>query len=258
MLEELLRGKNGIIFGVANKRSIAWGIAQRLAQAGAQLAFTYQGEKLKTKVAELAKTLPGESPLCECDVTRAEDIKAVFDEVGQCWGSLDFMIHSIAFAQREDLEGRFVDTSRDGYLVAQEISSYSLTALAREATPLFKNGGSIVTMSYLGGERVVPGYNVMGVAKAALESSVRYLASDLGPQGIRVNAISAGPINTLAARGISGFTEILNVVSEKAPLRRNVEVSEVADAALFLTSPLATGVTGEVLHVDSGYHVLGL
>ena len=257
MSEPLLKDRRGIVFGVANKRSIAWAIARTLSEAGAQLAFTYQGERLEGKVSALVKTLPGESPLFSCDVTAETEVRAVFEDLGERWGSLDFLVHSLAFAQREDLEGRFVDTSRDGYLLAQEISSYSLTALAREAAPLMKDGGSIVTMSYLGGERVVPGYNVMGVAKAALEASVRYLASDLGPQGIRVNAISAGPVNTLAARGISGFTEILGVVAEKAPLRRNVELEEIAGAALFLTSRLSGGVTGEVLHVDSGYHVLG-
>ncbi len=258
MLEKLLHGKSGIVFGVANKRSIAWSISQALAGSGARLAFTYQGEKLESKVRDLVKTLPGESPLFDCDVTSDEQVAAVFDDLAGRWEGLDFAIHSVAFAQREDLEGRFVDTSRDGYLLAQEISSYSLTAISRHAAPLMKNGGSIVTLSYLGGERVVQGYNVMGVAKAALESSVRYLASDLGPQGIRVNAISAGPINTLAARGISGFTQILGVVAERAPLRRNIEPDEVASTALFLVSHLASGITGEVIHVDAGYHVMGL
>jgi enoyl-[acyl-carrier protein] reductase I len=257
-MESLLKGKKGIVFGVANKRSIAWAIAQELSGAGAELAFTYQGEKLKEKVEELVRGLPGESPLFPCDVTREEDVRAVFAGLKQRFGGLDFLIHSIAFANREDLEGEFLNTSRAGYLLAQEISSYSLTSLAREAAPLMTDGGSIVTLSYIGGERVVPGYNVMGVAKAALEASVRYLAADLGPRKIRVNAISAGPVNTLAARGIAGFTSILNVVQEKSPLRRNVEIEEVATTALFLVSRLSSGITGEVIHVDCGYHVLGL
>ncbi|MBI4583518.1 MAG: enoyl-ACP reductase [Planctomycetes bacterium] len=254
----MLKDKKGLIFGVANKRSIAWAIAQACSRAGARLAFTYQGEKLKEKVEELTRTLPGEPLLLPCDVTRDEEVKEVFDRLRETFSTLDFLVHSIAFANREDLEGQFINTSRAGYLLAQEISSYSLTLLAREAAPLMASGGSILTMTYLGGERVVPGYNVMGVAKAALESSVRYLANDLGPMGIRVNAISAGPINTLAARGISGFTNILAHVAEKAPLRRNVEIEEVAHTALFLASPLSSGITGEVIYVDCGFHLLGL
>ncbi len=258
MLENLLKDKKGIIFGVANKRSIAWAIAQSCSRAGARLAFTYQGEKLKEKVEELIRTLPGEPLLLPCDVARDEEVKGVFDRLRETFQTLDFLVHSIAFANREDLEGEFINTSRAGYLLAQEISSYSLTLLAREAAPLMASGGSILTMTYLGGERVVPGYNVMGIAKAALESSVRYLANDLGPKGVRVNAISAGPVNTLAARGISGFTNILAHVAEKAPLRRNVEIEEVANTALFLASPLSSGITGEVIYVDCGFHILGL
>ena len=255
---KLLQGKRGVICGVANKRSIAWGIAQAASEAGAELAFTYQGERLQSKVADLAGSLPGDAPLFSLDVSQDEEIEALGEGLKSHFGSIDFVVHSIAFADRKDLEGRFVDTSRDGYRLAQEISSYSMTALARVTAPLMEQGGSMVTMTYLGGERAIKNYNVMGVAKAALESSVRYLASELGEQQIRVNALSAGPINTLAARGISGFTDILKVVEEKAPLRRNVELEEVANAALFLLSPLSSGITGEVIYVDAGYHILGL
>ena len=254
----LLEGKKGIVLGVANKRSIAWSIAEAASRNGAQLAFTYQGEKLRPRVEGLVADLPGESPLYDCDVTQDDALEAVGQAVAKDFGSLDFIVHSVAFADRGDLDGRFVDTSRSGYLLAQEVSSYSLTATARVLAPLMTSGGSILTMTYLGGERVVQNYNVMGVAKAALEASVKYLAADLGPDGIRVNAISAGPINTLAARGISGFSEILDVVAERAPLRRNVEVDEVAGTALYLASPLSSGVTGEVIYVDCGFHILGL
>ena len=255
---KLLDGKKGIVLGVANKRSIAWGIASALSNAGAALAFTYQGEKLQRRVEDLVTTLPGESPLYPCDVTNDEDIASVGERLKRDLGSIDFLIHCIAFADKEDLARSFTETSRSGYLLAQEVSSYSLTALARMAAPLMESGGSIQTLTYLGSERAVRNYNVMGVAKAALESSVRYLASDLGEKGIRVNAISAGPINTLAARGISGFTEILDHVAERAPLRRNVTVEEVAGTSLFLASDLSTGITGEVIYVDCGYNVVGL
>ena len=258
MPERLLEGKKGVILGVANKRSIAWAIAQAASAAGATLAFTYQGERLKEKVEELARTLPVPSPLYSCDVTSDEDIARVGESLRRDLGGLDFLVHSIAFAERQDLESAFVDTSRRGYLLAQEVSSYSLTALSRMAAPLMAQGGSIITLTYLGSERAVKNYNVMGVAKAALESSVRYLAVDLGPKAIRVNAVSAGPINTLAARGVSGFTEILDVVAQRAPLRRNVDVEEVAKAALFLLSPLSSGITGEVLYVDCGFHIVGI
>jgi len=254
----LLEGKKGIVLGVANKRSIAWAISRACSQAGAQLAFTYQGEKVRGKVEDLVQGLPGESPLYACDVTKKGEVRSVFQDLRERFGQLDFVVHSLAFAQREDLEGDYINTSRDGYLLAQEISSYSLTEVAREAAPLMEGGGSVITMSYLGGERAVPGYNVMGVAKAALEASVRYLACDLGKIGVRVNALSAGPVNTLAARGISGFGKILDVVAEKAPMRRNVEIDEVANAALFLLSPLSSGITGEIVHVDCGFHALGL
>jgi enoyl-[acyl-carrier protein] reductase I len=254
----LLAGKTGLIFGVAHKTSIAWAIAQALSNAGMRLAFTYQGERLEKNVRELAEPLEG-ALILPCDVTKDEEIQAVYDAVGSEFGKLDTLVHSVAFAKKEDLSGAFVDTSRDGYLLAQDISSFSLTALTRGAVPLFEKagGGSVITLTYLGGERVVENYNVMGVAKAALEMSVRYLAADLGAKNIRVNAISAGPIKTLAARGISGFSNILGYMEEHTPLKRNVEAAEVGDTALFLASHLSRGITGEVLHVDSGFHVMG-
>lgn len=257
-LKGLLAGKTGLIFGVAHKTSIAWAIAQALSNAGMRLAFTYQGERLESNVRELAETLEG-SLILPCDVTDDAQIKAVFDTVGQEFGRLDTLVHAVAFAKKEDLAGAYVDTSRDGYQLAQDISSYSLTALTRQAVPLFEQsgGGSVISLTYLGGERVVKNYNVMGVAKAALEMSVRYLAADLGEKNIRVNAISAGPIKTLAARGISGFSSILSYMEEHTPMKRNVTASEVGDTALFLASPLSRGITGEVLHVDAGFHVMG-
>jgi len=258
MQPRLLEGKKGVILGVANKRSIAWAIAKAASEAGATIAFTYQGERLKEKVEELVKTLPGSSPLYSCDVTLDDDLARLKEGLQRDLGGLDFLVHSIAFADRQDLEGTFLDTSRKGYLLAQEVSSYSLTSLSRMAAPLMTNGGSIITLTYLGSERAVKNYNVMGVAKAALEASVRYLAVDLGPRQIRVNAVSAGPINTLAARGVSGFVDILDHVAEKSCLKRNVEVEEVANAAVFLLSPLSTGITGEVLYVDCGYNIVGI
>lgn len=254
----MLSGKTGVVFGVANKRSIAWGIAQALAGAGARLALTYQGERLEENVRELAQTLPDSLGL-PCDVSNDAEVEAVFETLGRQFGRLDFLIHSVAFAPKEELEGEFVNTSREGFRIALDVSAYSLVALAKAARPLLaKEGGSIVTMTYYGAEKVVQNYNVMGVAKAALEASVRYLAADLGPQGIRVNAISAGPLNTLAARGISGFTDMLKIHAGKAPLRRNVEVKEVADTALFLCSPMGSGITGEVIYVDAGYNIMGM
>ena len=254
----LLEGKHGLVLGVANKRSIAWGIARAAQREGARLALTYQGERLERNVRQLAEDL--EDPLLlPCDVSRDEDLKGVASGVRKEFGGLDFVVHAVAFALREELDGEFVDTSREGYRVAQDISSYSLTALARETAPLMEGrGGSIVTLSYLGGERVVPHYNVMGVAKAALEMSVRYLAADLGPRGIRVNAISAGPIKTLAASGVHGLSKMLEYHRTHAPLRKNTEQDEVGDTALFLLSPLSRGVTGEVIHVDGGFHVMGM
>lgn len=255
----LLDGKLGLVLGVANKRSLAWGIAQAAHAAGARLALTYQGERLEENVRELAAGLR-DPLLLPCDVTRDDDLDAVAAALQREFGALDFVVHGAAFALREELDGLFVDTSREGYRVAQDISSYSLTALVRRCLPLLeaRGGGSVVTLSYIGGERVVPHYNVMGVAKAALEMSVRYLANDLGPRGVRVNAISAGPVRTLAASGVHGFGKMLEYHRTHAPLRKNTEQSEVGDAAVFLLSHLSRGVTGEVLHVDGGYHVLGM
>ncbi|MFQ5655014.1 MAG: enoyl-ACP reductase, partial [Planctomycetota bacterium] len=228
-----------------------------LAAAGARLGFTYQGERLKGRVESLVEEISGDF-LLPCDVTRDSDVEALFGHVRGSWGGLDFLVHSLAFARREDLEGEFVATSREGFQVAQEVSAYSLTRLCRGGAPLMGKGAAVVALTYLGGERVVPGYKVMGVAKASLEASVRYLASDLGPRGVRVNAISAGPVNTSAARGIRGFTSILGHVAERAPLRRNVTLEEIGCCATFLLSPLASGITGEVVHVDAGFHVMGL
>ena len=253
----LLEGKRGLILGVANKRSIAWGIAQSVSREGARLALTYQGERLEENVRELAASLK-DPVILPCDVTRDEDLTALAAGVGKELGGLDFVIHAVAYALREELDGEFLNTSREGYRVAQDISAYSLTALARAVVPLMTNGGSIVTLTYLGGERVVPHYNVMGVAKAALDMSVRYLASDLGPKGIRVNALSAGPIKTLAASGVHGISKMLEYHRTHAPLRKNTEQEEVGDAALFLVSSLGRGVTGEVIHVDGGFHVMGM
>jgi enoyl-[acyl-carrier protein] reductase I len=253
----MLENKNGIILGVANKRSIAWACAQALAGAGARLAFTYQSERLKGNVEELAATLAGEPVLAQCDVQNAGEVEAAFGQVGEKFGRLDFLVHSLAFAPREALEGEFVATTREAFQTALDISAYSLTEVARAAQPLMTEGGSIVSMTYFGAEKVVPHYNVMGVAKAALEASTRYLASDLGKHGIRVNTISAGPINTLAARGVGNLSSMLKHHAEIAPLRRNVEAREVGSAALFLCSDLSSAVTGEVLHVDCGYNIMG-
>ncbi|MBO8164947.1 MAG: enoyl-ACP reductase FabI [Brevibacillus sp.] len=257
-MNTLLQGKNILIMGVANHRSIAWGIAQSLSKAGANLIFTYQGDRLRDNVADLAATLDQPEPLLiPCDVTSDEDIRKAFAEIKEKVGVLHGVAHCIAFAKTEELEGEFINTSRDGYALAQDISAYSLVAVAREARPLMTEGGSIVTLTYLGGERVVPNYNVMGVAKAALDASVRYLASDLGKEQIRVNAISAGPIRTLAAKGVRNFNSILKEIEEKAPLRRTVDQSDVGDTALFLFSHLSRGITGEIIHVDAGYSIMG-
>jgi enoyl-[acyl-carrier protein] reductase I len=255
----VLSGKVGLIVGVANKRSLSWAIAQAAAQAGATLALTYQG-RFEEHVGELAETLNPRPLVLPLDVQNDAEIDAVFARIQQDYGGLDFLVHGVAFANREDITNPFVQTSRDGFKLALDISAYSLIALSRGALPLMeaRGGGSIVTLTYLGSTRVFPNYNVMGVAKAALESSVRYLAADLGPKNIRVNAISAGPIKTLAAAGIGGFSNILAVVRERAPLRRTIDAPEVADAAMFLVGPGSRGITGEVLLVDSGYHVLGM
>ena len=254
----LLEGKNGIIFGVANKRSIAWACAQALAGAGAHLAFTYQTERLKGNVEELTAALGGEPLLAQCDVQKPEEVEATFRAFGERYGRLDFLIHSLAYAPKEALENEFVQTTREAFTTALDISAYSLAALARAAQPLMTDGGSVVSMTYYGAEKVMPGYNVMGVAKAALEASTRYLASDLGRHNIRVNTISAGPINTLAARGVGNLSSMLRHHAEIAPLRRNVEAREVGNAALFLCSDLSSAVTGEVIHVDCGYNIMGI
>lgn len=255
---DLLKGKKGLVVGVANKRSIAWGIARVLAHHGAQLAFTYQGERLKESVAELAATLPGKSPLYPCDVTKDDEVKKVFEELSRDFGALHMLVHAVAFAKKEDLDGRTVDTARDGFQLALDVSSYSLITLAKAAESLLeKEGGSIVALTYLGSEKVIPNYNVMGIAKAALESAIRYLAYDLGKKNIRVNGVSAGPVSTLAARGISGFTTMLENHRQRAALKRNIEVEEVANTAFFLLSPLASGITGEVIYCDAGYRIMG-
>ena len=253
-----LSGKLGIVFGVANKRSIAWAIAQAWHKAGARLAFTYQGERLKENVEELAGTFGGETLILPCDVTRDEEIASVFKTVGEKFGRLHLLLHSVAFAPKEALEGDFVSTSRDAFRIAHDISAYSLVALAREAAPLMTEGGSILAMTYYGAKKVVPRYNVMGVAKASLEASTRYLASDLGPKKIRVNCISAGPVNTLAARGIAGFTEMLKHYEAHAPLKRNVLPDELGSTGVFLASDGAAAITGQVLYVDCGYQIMGM
>ena len=254
----MLKNKSGIIFGVANKRSIAWATAQALHEAGARLAFAYQGERLKENVESLTKETMPDSPLLSCDVTKQEEVDDTFRRLGEEFGRLDFLIHSIAYAPREALGGEYLDTSREAFLTALEISAYSLAQLARAATPLMSEGGSIVCMTYYGAEKVVAGYNVMGVAKAALEASTRYLASDLGPRNIRVNAISAGPIQTLSARGVSDFSTMLKHHAEHAPMRRNVDPREVGNTVLFLCSDLSSGITGEVIYVDCGYNIMGI
>ncbi|TDL80614.1 enoyl-ACP reductase FabI [Peribacillus frigoritolerans] len=253
-----LAGRNVVVMGVANKRSIAWGIARSLHSAGARLIFTYAGERLEKSVRDLVETLDrNDSIVLPCDVTNDAEIDTCFEAIKKEVGVIHGIAHCIAFAHKEELSGEYMNTTRDGFLLAHNISSYSLTAVAKAARGLMTEGGSIVTLTYLGGERVLPNYNVMGVAKASLDASVRYLASDLGKDGIRVNSISAGPIRTLSAKGISDFNSILKDIEERAPLRRTTTPEEVGDTALFLFSDLARGMTGENLHVDSGYHILG-
>jgi enoyl-[acyl-carrier protein] reductase I len=255
----ILAGRNALIFGVANKRSIAWAIAQAWAEAGARLAFTYQGERLKENIEELAGTFGPDTPMYPCDVTRDDDIARTFEQAGNDFGGrLDILLHSVAFAPKDALENKFINTSRDAFRIAHDVSAYSLVALSRAAAPLMTNGGSIIAMSYYGAVKVVPHYNVMGVAKAALEASVRYLAYDLGTKKIRVNAISAGPVNTLAARGISGFTQMLKHYEEHTPMQRNLEPPELGSAGLFLASDMSTATTGQVLYVDCGYEIMGM
>jgi enoyl-[acyl-carrier protein] reductase I len=254
----ILQDKRGLIFGVANKRSIAWAIAKASSAAGARIAIAYQNERLGEGVRELAATLPGETACIECDVADDASLDRAFATVREKFGSLDFVVHAVAFAKKEELTGDYLQTTRDGFHLAHDVSTYSFTAVAKHAAPLMEGReGAMLTLTYLGAERVIPNYNVMGVAKAALESSVRYLAYDLGARGIRVNAISAGPIKTLAAAGINNFSSILEHHKSKAALKRNTEAEEVADAAVFLLSSMSRGITGEVLHVDNGFSIVG-
>ena len=253
----LMAGKRGLIMGVANNRSIAWGIAKALADSGAELALTYQGDALRKRVEPLAKEL-GAIVAGNCDVTDEASIDAVFDHVAETWGKIDFIVHAIAFSDKDELTGRYVDTTAGNFARTMQISCYSFTAVAQRAEKLMTDGGSMLTLTYYGAEKVMPHYNVMGVAKAALEASVRYLAADLGKDGIRVNAISAGPIKTLAASGIGDFRYILKWNEYNAPLRRNVTIEDVGGAGLYFCSDLSSGVTGETHHVDAGYHVVGM
>lgn len=257
-MNRILAGKTAVVFGVANKRSIAWAIAETLAAAGAKIVFSYQGERLEQNVRDLASTLDDDPWVAPCDVTSDEQIHAFFDFVRSKTARIDILLHSIAYAPREALDGLFIETSREAFQVALDVSAYSLVALAREAAPMFVEGGSIITMSFYGAQKVFPHYNVMGVAKAALESAVRYLAYDLGPKRVRVNAISAGPVNTLAARGISGFTEMLNRYAELAPMGRSCNQDEIAQTALFLASDGASAITGQTIFVDGGYEIMGM
>lgn len=253
----LLEGKKAVIFGVANNKSIAYAIAKRFKEEGAALGFTYAGEALKKRVEPISEELGGEFCI-PCDVTNDDEVKGAFDVVGQQFGTFDILVHSVAYAPAEDLKGRYIDTSRSGFKLALDISAYSLVALCKFAEPYLNEDASVMAMTYYGSEKVVQNYNVMGVAKAALESSVRYLAKDLGEKGVKVNAISAGPIKTLAASGISGFKNILSAIAEKAPLKKNVTAEDVSKTALYLASELSSGVTGEVIFVDSGYNILGI
>jgi enoyl-[acyl-carrier protein] reductase I len=251
-----MQGKNAVIFGVANKRSIAWAIAQRLSESGAKLAITYQNERLKAEAHDLIGSLSNAEAF-QCDVSSDAEIEQLFEQLKQRFGQLDVLVHSVAYAPAPEMHGDFLNTSREGFRIAHDVSVYSLIAVTRAAAPLMSNGGSVITLSYFGAEKVVPGYNVMGVAKAALEATVRYLANSLGPKNIRVNAISAGPIKTLAARGVGDFSTMLKNHAEHAPLKRNVDPKEVGDTALFLASGLGSGITGETIYVDCGYNIMG-
>jgi len=257
MAEGLMAGKRGLIMGVANNRSIAWGIAKALAGQGAEIAFSYQGEALKRRVEPLAAEL-GSDFLVECDVSDDAAIDKTFEEIRTRWGKLDFLVHAIGFSNKDELDGRYIDTSADNFALTMNISVYSFTAVAKRAEPLMKDGGSLLTLTYYGAEKYVPNYNVMGVAKAALEASVRYLAVDLGKAGIRVNAISAGAIKTLAASGISGLRDMLHWQEANSALRRNVDIDDVGRAGLYLLSDLSSGVSGEIHHVDAGFNVVGM
>jgi enoyl-[acyl-carrier protein] reductase I len=252
-----LNGRRALVMGVANARSLGWAIAERLREAGAELAFSYQGERLRDELERLTRDMPG-TRLAQCDVTRPEELAALFDGLREAWGGLDYVVHSIGFAPRAAMDGRYIETTREDWLTALEISAYSLVAVAREAEPLLAEGGGIVTLTYYASEKVVPKYNVMGIAKSALEASVRYLAYELGKKGVRVNAVSAGPVRTVAARSIPGFMKMYNRVASVAPLGRNVTHEEVGNLGLYLLSPLSSGVTGETVYVDAGYHVMGM
>jgi enoyl-[acyl-carrier protein] reductase I len=253
----ILTGKRGLVMGIANNRSIAWGIAKAAREAGAELAFTYQGESLEKRVRPLAKELDAKV-VGDCDVTNEDALNAVFQELAASWAALDFVVHCVAFSDKDQLTGRYIDTTAENFINSLLVSCYSFTAIAQRAEKLMPNGGAMLTLTYYGAEKWMPHYNVMGVAKAALESSVRYLAADLGERNIRVNAISAGPIKTLAASGIGDFRYILKWNEYNAPLRRTVTIDEVGESAAFLLSPLARGITGEILHVDAGYHIVGM
>lgn len=252
---KLMQGKKGIIFGVSNKRGIAYAIAEKLFEQGAEIAFTYAGEPMKDRVTPLAEAMNSKL-IMSCDVTKEEEVKAVFDAYKDVYGQVDFVVHAVAFANKEDLTGSFSNVSREGWDLALGVSAYSLVSIARHAKPLMVEGGSIMALSYLGGERAIPNYNIMGVAKAALECSVRYLASEFGELGIRVNTLSAGPIKTLAAKGIGGFDAMLKVAAVRSPMKRNVALEEVGNTGLYLASDLSTGVTGEIIHVDCGTHAI--
>ena len=257
MAEGLLAGKKGVVFGVANDRSIAWGCAKACQEAGASLAFNYLGEAQEKRVKKLLESLPG--ALCwPCDVTQDDEIASFFEQVKSEWGELDFIIHSVAYADKDDLTGRFVDTSRENFAMAIDISAYSLVAIAKAAESVLSDNASIIAMSYYGAEKTIPNYNVMGVAKATLEASARYLAAGMGPNGVRVNCISAGPVRTLSSGAIPGFRSMLKVTAQVAPLRKNIDQGDVGKTALYLLSDLSSGVTGEVLHVDNGYNIIGM
>ena len=257
MLEIDMKGKRVLVMGVTNRHSLGWAIADRVRAAGAEMAFSYQGERLRRTLEKLTAETPG-TPLYECDVTDEDQMRAVFDDLRERWGSIDAIVHAIGFAPRAAMEGRYIETTRDDWLMALEVSSYSLLAVAREAEDLLSDGASMVTLTYYASEKVVPKYNVMGIAKSALEGTVRYLAYDLGKKGVRINAVSAGPVKTVAARSIPGFSRMYSRFSAVAPLGRGISHQEVGNLGAFLLSPLASGITGEVVYVDAGYHVMGM